>query len=93
MIELSVIVPTLNRAELLDQMLDSLMHQTYSSDSFEIIIVDNGSNDHTTSVIEKYEKIFPNIRCIYESTPGLHVGRHCGMKASHSNILFSVMMI
>jgi glycosyltransferase involved in cell wall biosynthesis len=43
----SVILPTLNRGDMLASLIDSLAEQTYPADRFEVIVVDNGSEDGT----------------------------------------------
>jgi GT2 family glycosyltransferase len=48
----SVIVVNHNRAELLRQCLRSLLEQTYVST--EILVVDNGSSDHSRTVVESF---------------------------------------
>ncbi len=53
----SVIVPTYNRLDELRELLPSLEKQTFSRERFEVIIVDDGSSDHTESYIrEKQEE-------------------------------------
>ena len=49
----SVIVTTYNRADLLCETLDSILNQTYTN--FELIVVDDGSVDHTEEVVKKYD--------------------------------------
>lgn len=49
----SVIIPTFNRANLLQKCLESLIAQTFSN--FEVLIFDDGSSDGTTSVILAFE--------------------------------------
>lgn len=85
--KVSVIVPTLNRANLLARTLLTLIHQNCPRD-FEIIIVDNGSTDNTKEVVEKLESLSPyRIRYLYDARPGLLVGRHVGARAAEGDIL------
>lgn len=84
---LSVIIPTRNRADLLKSTLQSLESQTLQRDSFEVIVVDNGSTDNTRQVVESVQQQLVNVRYFYDPTPGLHVGRHLGMKMAKSDIL------
>ncbi len=84
---LSVIIPTRNRADLLHLALQSLRSQTLSADSFEVIIIDNGSTDNTKLIVTSFQQQFGNIRYFFDPTPGLHVGRHLGMKMAKSDIL------
>jgi len=87
MIRLSVIIPTRNRAKYLQGVLNSLTRQTYPSQLFEVLVVDNGSIDHTKATCDAYKNRIPNLRYCYDETPGLHVGRHVGMKMANSDIL------
>lgn len=48
----SVIIPTYNRAAVLDRCLASLVKQTFKN--FEVIICDDGSKDHTQDVVKQY---------------------------------------
>ena len=48
----SVIIPTFNRASLLGRAVDSVLRQTYTD--YEIIIVDDGSTDETSAILEEY---------------------------------------
>src|SRR5262249_56949806 len=51
---ISVVIPTLNRAGLLDQTLDSLAKQSLSKHQYEVIVVDDGSSDTTPSVCRRH---------------------------------------
>jgi glycosyltransferase involved in cell wall biosynthesis len=50
----SVIIPTRNRRELLREVLDSLIGQTLAADRFEVIVVDNCSEDSTREMVAEY---------------------------------------
>lgn len=84
---LSVIVPTRDRARLLRLALQSLSAQTISHDEFEVIVVDNGSTDNTKEVVEAFRQQFGDVHYVFDPTPGLHVGRHCGLRAARGNVL------
>src|SRR5712672_348038 len=64
MIEISFCIPTLNRANLLQASLRSIISQ--ADQRVEIVIVDGGSTDETLAVIETFKASFPQI-CVYES--------------------------
>jgi glycosyltransferase involved in cell wall biosynthesis len=49
----SIVIPTYNRADVLKRCLNSLVNQTFNK--FEVIICDDGSNDHTSNVIKEFE--------------------------------------
>ena len=54
MIKYSFIVPVYNTEKYLKKCLDSLVNQTYKD--FEIIVVNDGSTDKSSSIISKYQK-------------------------------------
>lgn len=82
----SVIIPTRNRAGLLDSCLESLTKQTLSNDQFEVLVIDNGSSDNTADVVARYHGKF-NISRHWAPEPGLHIGRHMGMQLAKADIL------
>ena len=84
---ISVIIPTRNRAELLKSALGSLDSQTLSKDEFEVIVVDNGSTDHTAELVSGLTNEWKNLRCVHEAIPGLHAGRHRGLKEANGDVL------
>ena len=48
----SVVIPSYNRADLIDLTLDSVLAQTFAE--FEILVIDDGSTDHTAAVVRAY---------------------------------------
>lgn len=61
----SIIIPTFNRADLISETLDSVLKQTYFN--WECIIVDDGSTDNSSVVIQKY--LNSDLRFFYLSRP------------------------
>jgi glycosyltransferase involved in cell wall biosynthesis len=84
---ISIIIPTINRADLLEKFLLSLKKQALATSKYEVIIVDNGSTDNTKTVVEQYILTIPNLFYVYEPNPGLHSGRHRGFLESKGEIL------
>lgn len=84
---ISVIIPTRNRAEFLSATLESLIAQTLSSDAFEVLVIDNGSTDDTTTIARSFVSQLPQLRYLHEPEPGLHAGRHKGMLAARGDVL------
>lgn len=52
----SIIIPTYNRVGLISRTIDSILNQSFSD--YEIIIVDDGSQDHTNEIISSLNKDF-----------------------------------
>lgn len=64
----SVIMPTYNHAKFIEQAIISVLNQTYKN--FEIIIIDNNSNDNTQAIVKKYKKNY-KIRSFLISNDGV----------------------
>jgi glucosyl-dolichyl phosphate glucuronosyltransferase len=87
--QLSIIICTHNRADLLRKTLDSLLH-LLDIELVEIIIVDNRSHDHTEAVINHYLLQNENklaVYSLYESTLGLSAARNAGIKAASAELV------
>lgn len=69
----SIIIPTFNRAELLRKCLASVRTQTYRH--YEVIVVDDGSTDHTAEVLAEYAD---DIRVIRQPNGGPGAARNLG---------------
>lgn len=77
---MDVIVCTCNRADSLLRLLDALAKQTVPVDSFRILVVDDGSTDHTQGLCRDMQRTMPNLR--YERVPhnrGLSNARNTGI--------------
>lgn len=53
MLSLSVIIPSYNRADVVDKTLESLTRQ--STTDFQVVLVDHGSTDNTEEVCKRYQ--------------------------------------
>jgi len=75
----SVIIPTHNRAALLERAIASVASQSYGN--FEIIVVDDGSTDETSSVLEKWSA---RTRLVsrHQEQKGVSAARNAGVKAA-----------
>ncbi|MCE2597228.1 glycosyltransferase [Motilimonas cestriensis] len=72
--QISVIIPTYNRAELLRHTLISLQHQTLSNDFFEVIVVDDGSVDHSEAVCQDFSSLL-DIKYFHQQDKGFRAGK------------------
>jgi len=80
MVNISIIIPTYNRAQDLDRCLNSLCEQTYKS--FEVIVCDDGSNDHTARIVSSYESKLQLVYHFSENWGGPAVPRNLGIRYS-----------
>lgn len=56
----TVVIPTYNRADYLEQALGSVFRQTFTD--YEVIVVDDGSTDHTPAVLASHQDRITSLR-------------------------------
>ena len=79
----SVIIPVLNNLEGLCQTLSALENQTYPSGLYEVIVVDNGSQEDLAGAIAQ----FPQVKLTYEPQAGSYHARNQGISVAQGEIL------
>jgi glycosyltransferase involved in cell wall biosynthesis len=90
--QISVIIPTFNRSEVLTKTLLHLHNQTLNQADFEIIVIDDGSTDQTTSVVKHWQKSLKNLTLIsnQRSGQGAAKARNQGIKLAKSPIILMI---
>ncbi len=88
--KISVIVPCYNYGAYLPETIDSILTQTYPH--YEVIIIDDGSNDGTTpAIIASEAKKDKRIKVItHPKNKGLSAARNSGIKAARGKYIFPV---
>ena len=74
MAAISVVIPTYNRARLLEDSIDSALSQTRPPD--EIVVVDDGSTDATPEVLARFA---PRVRAVRQDNAGEAAARNRGV--------------
>ncbi len=82
---ISVIIPTYNRADSLQVTLHSLARQTLSPHEYEVVVVDDGSVDHTAQVIQQ-QYLF-NLTYLKPHHLGATLARNLGARHSHGELM------
>lgn len=80
------IICTYNRVQYLNDTLKSIFKCDYSDLHFELLVVDNNSEDQTKEVVQKYKKRNENIVVHYVQEPqqGLSYARNRGIKEAEA---------
>jgi glycosyltransferase involved in cell wall biosynthesis len=72
--QVSVIIPTYNRVWVIKEAIDSVLAQDYTE--FELIVVDDGSTDHTSDVLDAYGNV---IKVLSQKNKGVSAARNRGI--------------
>lgn len=86
--KVSVIVAIYNSEEFLPQCVDSILAQTETD--IEILLVDDGSPDHSAELMAAYAQSDPRIRCIHKENGGLASARNAGLAEARGDYLLFV---
>lgn len=78
----SAIVATYNRAHVVGEAIESILHQTYRN--IEVIVVDDGSTDHTVRKLAQYGD---SIKVVTQTNAGPGAARNKGIKESKGEIV------
>ena len=78
MAEISIIIPVYNTAEFLPKCLESVLDQTFQS--FELILVDDGSTDASYEIMRQYAHIAQNISIFHQDNKGVSAARNLGLQ-------------
>ena len=79
--QLSVIIPIYNKSQNLSSLFNSLLHQRLEPDELEIILVNDGSTDHSEKLCSEFINSHPmlNVRYIYQNNAGVSAARNAGI--------------
>ena len=77
---ISVVMPAYNTGKYIGEALDSILNQTFQD--FEVIVIDDGSSDHTVDVVKSYMEKDDRIRLIENEHGGVSRARNTGLEAA-----------
>jgi glycosyltransferase involved in cell wall biosynthesis len=80
----SVIIPTFNRAYIIHKAIESVLHQKFKN--FELIVIDDGSEDNTDEVISDYKPVI----YIKKKHEGQAAARNAGLKIAKGEYIASL---
>ncbi len=86
-IKFSVIIPCYNVEDKIENCLKSVLNQSMETDSYEVIVVDDGSTDKTKDRIMEYSD-YPNVvNKSLERNSGLSAARNAGIRSAAGSTL------
>jgi len=89
-LKLSVVIPTWNRADLLARTIDKIEQQTFAREFYEVLVVDNGSSDHTQNLLEQKSRTYPNLRSFTQVKRGAAATRNVGIRSAKGGVVLFI---
>ena len=83
--DVSVIIPVYNTEKYLAACIDSILHQ--ANVSLEIILVDDGSTDSSSSICDRYAQEYNNITALHIQNSGPATAKNIGLKRAKGNYI------
>ncbi|HVY25559.1 MAG TPA: glycosyltransferase family 2 protein [Polyangiaceae bacterium] len=87
--KLSVVIPTYNRRDRLARVLAALSRQTLPLESFEVVVVDDGSSDGTSDYLASYKSPF-ELLSLRLSNGGPARARNAGVEAASGAVILFI---
>lgn len=84
----SIVIPAYNTEKELPRCVESILCQSF--DQYELIIVDDGSADHTGELIDKYSSENPHVIGIHQQNMGCSEARNTGVRNAKGKYLLFV---
>ena len=84
----SVIIPVYNAEKYLNRCVESVVAQSY--EKLEIILVDDGSQDRSTSICQAWQERDPRVKVICQQNEGAGIARNRGMAEATGQYIFFV---
>lgn len=87
-LRISAVICTYRNAATLPEAIESLLFQSIPSDQYEIIVVDNNSQDETPTIVQRFSQNNPvRMKYEFESTQGLSHARNKGLQLASAEIV------
>ena len=87
-IDLSVVIPVYNYADMLDKNIKSILNQK-TKYKYEVIFVDDGSTDGATDILKKYQDN-PKVKLIFQKNAGIGAARNTGINNADGKYLMFI---
>jgi GT2 family glycosyltransferase len=86
----SVVVPTFRRPDALRDTLAALLVQDYPADQYEVIVVDDASEEETRRTVQQFQRGSPRVTYIGQNRAGVAMARNRGAEQASGDLLIFV---
>ena len=87
-VRISAVICTFRRTDVLPEAIESLLSQSLPPEQYEVIVVDNNSQDETAEIVKRYARQgdFPRVRYALEIRQGLSHARNTGLRLAEGEV-------
>jgi glycosyltransferase involved in cell wall biosynthesis len=85
-VDVSIIIPALNEEKMIGRCLDSLTRLAFARDRFEVLVVDNGSQDRTLAIADSFKDRL-NLKVLQQAGVRISALRNLGARAAVGDIV------
>ncbi len=87
---LSVIIAMYNSEKFIRKCIDSILESNLPQESFEIIVVNDGSKDQSVAIVEEYQRKYNYIHLFHQENQGQSIARNHGLKYAKGKYIWFV---
>ena len=84
-VQITVVIPAYNASQYIGQTLEGVLQQTFSC--FEVLVIDDGSTDHTAAIVQAYEQQDKRVKLISQPNQGVSVARNTGIQLAKGALI------
>lgn len=82
---ISIVIPVHNKEVYIENTLQCVLNQTYKN--FELVLVNDGSQDASGAICDRYASQDPRIKVIHQKNGGVSNARNTGIKATKNELI------
>lgn len=86
--KISIIIPVYNKADFIETCLKSLLEQSF--DDFEVVCIDDGSNDLSGQILDRMAHEETRIRVVHKTNGGVTAARRMGVELAKGQYIMFV---
>jgi glycosyltransferase involved in cell wall biosynthesis len=84
---ISIVIPVFNRPDLLGEVLEGLVQQTYPLDMMEVLVCDDGSTEDLSGVLGTFKKLLPQLQHLRQPNQGPAAARNLGTRHARGKLV------
>ena len=81
--DFSIVVPFFNAEKFIERCVQALVAQTFPADRYEILMVDNNSQDSSAGIVRRFERV----KLLQETEQGSYAARNRGIQDARGSIV------